>query len=74
MTIYEIKRQVTNAPHFFTRNSMKFFNQTLKDFSVYKMDTEGDALYRIAAPMTNNQGRNVGQTIRIFNSVTNKFQ
>ena len=38
-TIYEIKRAVSEtAPHFFSRNTMKFFGQRMKDFHVEKTD------------------------------------
>ena len=70
MTIYEIKGRVTNAPYFFARSSMKFFNQTLKDFKVSKI---GDNLYKLTAPMRDFEGRNMGVTVRIFNAITNEF-
>lgn len=39
MTIYEIKRLTEKTePYFFSRNTMKFFKQTLKDFRVYKLN------------------------------------
>ena len=39
MTIHEIKeRTQKTAPHFFSRDTMKFFNQTLKDFKVKKLN------------------------------------
>ena len=39
MTIYDIKRMSKEkAPYFFDRKSMKFFGQTLKDFSVKKLN------------------------------------
>jgi hypothetical protein len=70
LSIYEIKNRVTNAPYFFTRQSMKFFNQTLKDFKVIKLENGNFYLF---APMYNNQGKNVGTTEREFNPLTNEF-
>lgn len=36
-TIYDIKRcSYADSPYFFTRDTMRFFKQTLKDFRVYK--------------------------------------
>ena len=70
MTIYEIKNRVENAPYFFSRGAMKFFNQTLKDFKVYKLENGN---FRLFAPMKNNQGKVMGLTERIFNPETNKF-
>lgn len=70
MTIYEIKRRVTNAPHYFSRSNMKFFGQTLKSFSVVKLD---DVTYRISAPMKDSTGRVVSYSVRLFNVITNEF-
>ena len=71
MTIYEIKRRTEEtAPEFFTRETMKFFGQTLKDYKVYKVDNEN---YLITAPMRM-RGKVIGQTRRLFNTDTNKLQ
>jgi len=71
MTIYEIKRRTEEtAPEFFTRQTLKFFGQTLKDFRVYKMDSKN---YLITAPMRM-RGEVIGQTRRLFNTDTNKLQ
>lgn len=35
-TIYDIKYSITNESHYFDRQSMRFFGQTLKDFTVKK--------------------------------------
>jgi len=70
MTIYNIKKRVQNAPYFFSRKSMKFFNQTLKDFRVYKVN---DITFEISAPMKDYTGKVMGTTKRTFNSLTNCF-
>lgn len=70
MTIYEIKNRVTNAPYFFNRDTMRFFNQKMRDFRVYKLDNGN---YRIAAPMRDHRGEIVGTTEREFNPQTNEF-
>jgi len=71
MTIYEIKRRTeVTAPEFFTRQTLKFFGQTLKDFRVYKMDSKN---YLITAPMRM-RGKVIGHTRRLFNTDTNKLQ
>lgn len=44
-SIYTIKAGVSG--HYFDRQTLKFFGQTLKDFSVYKTDKPG--VYRTAA-------------------------
>jgi hypothetical protein len=39
MTIYEIKRRSKEKkPYYFSKDTMRFFNQTLKDFKVCKID------------------------------------
>jgi len=71
MTIYEIKRRTEETSHeFFTRQTLKFFGQTLKDFRVYKMDSKN---YLIAAPVRM-RGKVIGHTRRLFNTDTNKLQ
>ena len=49
---------------------MKFFNQTLKDFKVRKLENGNFYLF---APMYNNRGQYMGTTEREFNPITNKF-
>ena len=71
MTIYEIKRRTEEtSPEFFTRQTLKFFGQTLKDFRVYKVDSKN---YLITAPMRM-RGEIIGHTRRLFNTNTNKLQ
>jgi hypothetical protein len=70
MTIYTIKQNVQNSPYFFTRKSMKFFNQTLKDFKVYKLENGN---YYLTAPTFDNRGNQMGFTEREFNPITNIF-
>ena len=49
MNIYEIKRETLKTePFFFTRKTMKFFNQTMKDFRVKR---QPDGRTRISAPI-----------------------
>lgn len=71
MTIYEIKRLTAeNSPYYFDNKTMKFFGQTLKDFTVTKMSS---GRYRIEAPMKNN-GVFVGLSVRFFDPKTNKLE
>lgn len=65
MTIYEIKRRTAEtSPYFFSRNTMKFFEQTLKNFKVYK---QSDGRYKIVC-----KGKH--ETIRFFNPVNNELE
>ena len=79
MTIYEIKRRLEDtAPQYFSRESMKFFGQTMKDFRVYK---QKDGKFLMVAPIrerTRFSGSEIwatiGQTRRIFNPATNRLE
>ena len=71
MNIYDIKRLTTETePYFFSRASMRFFGQTLKDFRVYK---QKDGKYLIIAASGNNW---VGKhyTKRLYKPQTNKLE
>ena len=71
MTIYDIKRMSEDkAPFFFARKTMKGFGQTLKDFSVKKLNEER---YYISAPMRDSRGHQVGVTKRVFDVRTREL-
>jgi len=71
MTIYDIKRMSEEkAPFFFDRKTMKGFGQTLKDFSVKKLNEER---YYISAPMRDSRGHQVGVTKRVFDVRTREL-
>jgi len=62
-TIYDIARATEEKqPHFFTRKTLKFFNQTMRDFSVWKQDGR----VFITAPMKDGRGHIIGYTHREF--------
>ncbi len=66
-TIYEIKRLTKEkAPYFFSKDTMKFFNQTLRDF---KVESVKDGRFKISA---DSFGDN--ETIRFFNPITNDLE
>lgn len=79
MTIYEIKRRTeATAPHFFTREALKFFGQTMRDFKVRK---QKDGKFMISAPIrqrtrftTGPIFATIGHTRRIFNPETNELE
>jgi len=72
MTIYEIKRRTKiTAPYFFTRETLKFFGQTLKDFKVKK---QMDGRYRIKAINRNAPHNKPYYTIRFFNPITDELE
>lgn len=68
MTIYDIKRLTQDSqPYFFSRNTLKLFGQTLKDFKITKIN---ETQYRISAPRLLN-GKRIGDTVRIFDTTVN---
>ena len=70
LTIYDIKRLTLETnPYFFTRETMKFFNQTLKDFSVYKLKNGN---YKLVCASYFDK-KFMGYTTRIFNIKTNEL-
>ena len=71
MTIYEIKeRTKKTAPYFFSKDSMKFFGQTMKSFAVEK---QFDGRYRISAPSGDNWSGHY-LTVRYFNPINNELE
>jgi hypothetical protein len=71
MTIYEVKEKTKKtAPYFFSRDTMKFFGQKMKDFKVKKAS---DGRYKITAQSGANWKFN-HETIRYFNPENNKLE
>jgi hypothetical protein len=56
MTIYEIKRRIEGDSYYFSRSTLKFFGQTLKDFSVRKFEDK----FLISAPSGSGEESSVG--------------
>lgn len=56
-TIYQIKRAtLANSPHYFTRDTMRYFGQTLKGFKVEWANKEKGIVYLWAKrPSTTNR-------------------
>jgi hypothetical protein len=70
-TIYEIKeRTKITAPYFFSKDTMKFFNQALKDFKVERVGEKD--IFKISAPSYDRYtGKLMGVTTRYFNPINN---
>lgn len=69
-TIYDIARLTSEtSPYFFSRETLKWFGQTMSSFKVYKQD---DGRYLITAPMMHG-GKQVGTTEKYFNPKTNEL-
>lgn len=79
MTIYDIKNKLMDsAPEFFSRETLKFFGQTMKDFRVFK---QKDGKFLLVAPIMGKTRFSsseiyckVGETRRVFNPETNKLE
>ena len=71
MDIYEIKELTKEtSPYFFDKKTLKFFGQTMRSFKVSK---DGDR-YRITAPIKDQTGRHIKDTIRWFNPASNELE
>lgn len=71
MTIYEIKeRTKETAPYFFSKDTMKFFGQTMKAFVVKK---QPDGRYRISCASRDKLWCN-HLTIRYYNPENNELE
>ena len=77
MTIQEIKQRTKKtSPFYFSADTLKFFNQTLEDFKVKKLN---ETEYLIYAPSysydaENITGRFMGYSMRIFDAITNDLK
>jgi hypothetical protein len=72
MNIYDIKRLTSEtAPYFFSADTLRFFNQTMRSFKVRK---QPDNRYRISATMRDFAGNNMGETVRYFNPINNELE
>ena len=66
MNIQEIKaRTEKSSPYFFSKETMRFFGQGMRDFKVYK---ELDGKFLIIAKSMH------GVTKRLFNPITNELE
>ena len=66
MKIQEIKAATSkSSPYFFSKDTLRFFGQTLESFKVYE---QKDGRFLIEAPMLDRStGKNIGTTKRFFN-------
>jgi len=72
MTIYQIKQLTAEtAPYYFSKDSMRFFGQTMKSFKVSKCE---DGRYQISAPMKDSRGVVMGESVRYFNPANNALE
>ena len=69
-TIYEIKRNAENAGLYFSRETLRFFGQTLRSFKVYRLSP---CQFLVAAPIMY-VGRFQGVSKRVFDASTNLLE
>ena len=82
MTIQEIKQRTKKtAPHYFSEGTLNFFNQTLKDFKVKKLNDTEFLIYAPSYSYGNAEsiteiinGRFMGYSMRIFDNITNELK
>ena len=66
LTIADIKQlTLATSPYFFSRETLRFFGQTMRSFSVVR---QADGRTRISAPMR------YGRTVRFYNPVTHELE
>lgn len=73
VTIYDIKYDLQShdpSNHFFDRSAMKFFRQTLKDFSVKRVYKD---VYCLTAAMKDEHGQYMGITERYYSMRVHKL-
>jgi hypothetical protein len=74
-TIEEIEEATREkCPHYFDRETLKFFGQTMKSF---KVSDNGDGRFKISAPSfwwKNGKKTFMGESVRYFNPATNDLE
>jgi hypothetical protein len=71
MNIYDIKRATKEtAPYYFSKQTLAHFGQTMKDFSIRKMES---GRYIVEAPSYDHEGKFRGYSLRIFDPATNEL-
>ena len=73
LTIQEIKERTKDtAPYFFSPDTLRFFGQNLRSFSVtHIQEGQHKGKYLISAPSYDSRGVYMGQTKRVFDPVNN---
>jgi len=72
MNIYQIQELTRKtAPYFFSKDSMKFFGQTMSRFRIKK---QTDGRFLISQPMKDRNGKVMGYTERYFNPINNELE
>jgi hypothetical protein len=62
-TVYDIKQSLALGPHFFSRDTLRFFGQTMSSFKT-DWHNKDQGIVRIYAPMRDHKGQRMGTTER----------
>jgi hypothetical protein len=62
-TVYDIKQSLALGPHFFSRDTLRFFGQTMSSFKT-DWHNKDQGIVRIYAPMRDHTGQRMGTTER----------
>lgn len=71
MDIYQIERNCLGSPFFFSKDTLRFFGQTMEGFNV---EFQGDGRYMISQKMTDSDGTDRGMTRRFYNPKNKKLE
>ena len=64
-TVYDIKQSLALGPHFFSRDTLRFFGQTLSSFKTEWHDKD-QGILRLYAPIIDYRGDRMGTTERFL--------
>ena len=62
-TVYDIKQSLALGPHFFSRDTLRFFGQTMSSFKT-DWHNKDQGIVRVYAPMRDHTGQRMGTTER----------
>jgi hypothetical protein len=62
-TVYDIKQSLALGSHFFSRDTLRFFGQTMSSFKT-DWHNKDKGIVRIYAPMRDHTGQRMGTTER----------
>ena len=72
LTIYDIKKLSSEtSPYYFSKDTLEFFGQTMKDFKVTKVENKN--IYKISAKSFDTLGQYMGDSVQYFNPVNNQL-
>lgn len=64
-TVQSIRESLVLGPYFFSKDTLRFFGQTMRSFKVQWHDMD-NGIVRLFAPMKDSEGKVVGNTERFI--------